>query len=141
MINETRKKATWQELADRVDELQEKLDNSISKDELIEDINFAINATDSTDDYSIGLCNGMIYVKALLTDENPDYKKCQNNEEEKTYEFGLVVGTKREREYWLNKIRTMIEAIEELLPKLTSGDVRNRLSAKKQILEELLKEE
>ena len=26
-------------------------------------------------------------------------------EEEKTYEFGLIVGTKREREYWKNKIR------------------------------------
>lgn len=40
-----------------------------------------------------------------------------------------------------DKIRIMIKAIEELLPKFTSGDVRNRLSAKKQILEELLKEE
>lgn len=35
MINETKRKATWQELADRVDELQEKLDNSISKDKII----------------------------------------------------------------------------------------------------------
>ena len=33
-------------------------------------------------------------------------------EEEKTYEFGLIVGTKREREYWQNKIREKIEKIK-----------------------------
>lgn len=38
MVNETRRKATWQELADRVDELQEKLSNSISKDKIKEKI-------------------------------------------------------------------------------------------------------
>lgn len=36
MISETKRKATWQELVDRVDELQEKLDNSISKDKIRE---------------------------------------------------------------------------------------------------------
>ena len=40
-----------------------------------------------------------------------------------------------------NKIRIMKEAIEELLPKFASGYVKNRLDAKKQILESLLKEE
>ena len=34
MIIKNKRKATWQELADRVDELQEKLDNSISKDKI-----------------------------------------------------------------------------------------------------------
>lgn len=38
MISEIKRKATWQELADRVDELQEKLDNSISKDKIKEKI-------------------------------------------------------------------------------------------------------
>ena len=36
MIIKNRRKATWQELADRVDELQEKLNNSISKDKIKE---------------------------------------------------------------------------------------------------------
>ena len=36
MISETKRKATWQELADKVDELQEKLNNSISKDKIRE---------------------------------------------------------------------------------------------------------
>ena len=34
-------------------------------------------------------------------------------EEEKTYELGLVIGTKREREYWQNKIREKIEELEK----------------------------
>ena len=41
MIIKNKRKATWQELADRVDELQEKLNNSISKDKIkdcLEDI-------------------------------------------------------------------------------------------------------
>lgn len=118
-------------------------ENFVSKDKLIEAIDFAINATDSTDDYSIGLCNGMIYVKALLTDGNPDYKKCQNNEEEKTYEFGLIVGTKREREYWKNKIREKIKEIYEDKNSeyydmfLEQRDIEKTIS----ILKDLLKEE
>lgn len=36
MIIKNKRKATWQELADRVDELQEKLNNSISKDKIKE---------------------------------------------------------------------------------------------------------
>ena len=54
----------------------------------------------------------MIYVKSLITDGNPDYKKCKNNEEEKTYELGLVIGTKREREYWKDKIKEKIEEVK-----------------------------
>lgn len=39
------------------------------------------------------------------------------------------------------KIRKMIEKLKELLPTITNEDVKNRLDAKKQILEALLKEE
>lgn len=119
--------------------LEEKTRNSISKDKLIEAIDFAINATDSTDDYSIGLCNGMIYVKALLTDENPDYKKCQNNEEEKTYEFGLIVGTKREREYWQNKIKKQIEEIDDKRGYVNGWESEFEYATA--VLQDLLKEE
>lgn len=31
-----------------------------------------------------------------------------------TYEFGLIVGTKREREYWQNKIKEKIEELKEI---------------------------
>lgn len=30
-----------------------------------------------------------------------------------TYEYGLVVGTKRERDYWQNKIKEKIEEIKK----------------------------
>lgn len=53
--------------------------DSINKEKLIEIIDFGINATDSNDNYSIGMCNGMIYIKSIITDGNPNYKKCQNN--------------------------------------------------------------
>lgn len=36
-------------------------------------------------------------------------------EEEKTYELGLVIGTKREREYWQNKIKAKIEEIQSTI--------------------------
>lgn len=107
MINETKRKATWKELADRVDELQEKLDNSINKDKLVEVIDFAIKATDSTDDYSIGLCNGMIYVKALITDGNPDYKKCQNNS----------ISKDKIREKIDSRISTVEKLLDEMIDK------------------------
>ena len=32
--------------------------------------------------------------------------------EKNTYEFGLVVGTKRERDYWKNKIKEKIEEVK-----------------------------
>lgn len=36
----------------------------------------------------------------------------KENEDKKTYEFGLIVGTKRERDWWQNKIREKIEEIK-----------------------------
>lgn len=89
--------------------------DSINKENLIEIIDFAINATDSNDDYSIGMCNGMLYIKSVILDKDIKYKKRQKNKKEKPYEFGLIVGTKRERDWWQNKIR---EKIEELKSKI-----------------------
>lgn len=69
----------------------------------------------------------------------------------KTYEVGVVVGTKREREYWENKIR---EKIEEINKEINSSidnskggldeefiDKGTELLAQKRVLQDLLKEE
>lgn len=60
-------------------------------------------------------------------------------EEEKTYEFGLIVGTKREREYWQNKIREKIDSriltIEKLLDEMIDksiGCINTSLLSKKE---------
>lgn len=37
----------------------------------------------------------------------------ENNVNKKTYEFGLIVGTKREREYWQNKIKNKKKEIAD----------------------------
>lgn len=66
-------------LDEKNEEIEHLQKEKVSKEKLVEAIDFAINATDSDDNYSIGLCNGMIYVKSLITDGNPDYKKCKNN--------------------------------------------------------------
>lgn len=74
-------------------------------------------------------------------------------EEEKTYEFGLIVGTKREREYWQNKIKAEIKKREQKLVEFRStfeeffdeemeyhNDLHN-MQSKIIMLENLLKEE
>jgi hypothetical protein len=58
-----------------------------------------------------------------------------------TYEFGLVVGTKRERDYWKNKIKEKIEEvkkkeIEDMFITATQGKLNTIF-----VLEELLKGE
>ena len=37
----------------------------------------------------------------------------KENEDKKTYEYGVIVGTKREREHWENKIRERMEELDE----------------------------
>ena len=61
----------------------------------------------------------------------------ENNANKKTYEFGLIVGTKREREYWEKKIK---EKIEEIKENYEEGYVIAN-QGKLDILEELLKGE
>lgn len=61
----------------------------------------------------------------------------ENNVNKKTYEFGLIVGTKREREYWEKKIKEKVEAIKENFEEGYSLANQGKLD----ILEELLKGE
>lgn len=56
---------------------------------LNEAINFAIEATDSQDDYSIGMRNGMRYVKWLIDGKEPQYEARRTDEE---IELGMDLG-------------------------------------------------
>lgn len=78
-----------------------------------------------------------------LQKENEEYKNRNKILESCKYvdSHEIIKAKLEECERWRKKIRIMIEAIEELLIKLTSEEVKNRLEAKKQILENLLKEE
>ena len=42
---------------------------------LLSAMDFAIKATDSNDDYGVGMQNGIRYCKSLITNEDPEYKQ------------------------------------------------------------------
>jgi hypothetical protein len=44
-------------------------------DKIVNAIDFAIKATDSRDDYGMGMRNGMRYVKSLLDNQEPRYEQ------------------------------------------------------------------
>lgn len=72
-------------------------------------------------------------------------KEPKKEEPKKTYELGLIVGTKRERDYWKNKIKEKIEELKEMLRKITAGEPQKYLPGEIchfiYCYEELLKEE
>ena len=69
----------------RCEEKQEK-----TRDEkTIDAIDFAIKATDSQDDYGMGMRNGMRYVKSLIDGEQPQYEIRRTDEEIK---LGINLG-------------------------------------------------
>lgn len=66
----------------------------------------------------------------------------ENNVNKKTYEFGLIVGTKREREYWETMIKEKIEAIKKKPNNPNQKVVATQIDASLiACLEELLKGE
>ena len=58
-------------------------------EKMIDAIDFAIKATDSQDDYSMGMRNGMRYVKSLIDGKKPQYESRRTNEEIK---LGIDLG-------------------------------------------------
>lgn len=58
-------------------------------EKMIDDIDFAIKATDSQDDYSMGMRNGMRYVKSLIDGKEPQYELRRTDEEIK---LGIDLG-------------------------------------------------
>lgn len=66
------------------------LNQEQTKDEkMIDAISFAIKATDSQDDYSMGMRNGMRYVKSLIDGKEPQYEFRRTDEEIK---LGIDLG-------------------------------------------------
>ena len=65
----------------------------------------------------------------------------KENEDKKTYEFGLIVGTKRERDWWQNKIREKIEEIKSRMNDDCLALHEFQREAKIDVLYDLLKEE
>ena len=58
-------------------------------EKMIDAIDFAIKATDSQDDYSMGMRNGMRYVKSLIDSKEPHYELRRTDEEIK---LGIDLG-------------------------------------------------
>ena len=54
--------------------------NYIHKDKIIEIIDFAVNATGNRDSYLTGMCNGMIYIKSIITGKDPEYMEVTKDE-------------------------------------------------------------
>lgn len=60
-----------------------------SHEKIIDSIDFAIKTTDSQDDYSMGMRNGMRYVKSLIDGKEPQYEPTRTDEEIK---LGIDLG-------------------------------------------------
>lgn len=60
-----------------------------SHEKIIDSIDFAIKTTDSQDDYSMGMRNGMRYVKSLIDGKEPQYESRRTDEEIK---LGIDLG-------------------------------------------------
>lgn len=46
------------------------------KKKIIEIIDYSIEATGNSDVYTTGMSNGLIYIKSVITDTEPDYLEC-----------------------------------------------------------------
>lgn len=49
------------------------------KSKILELIDFGVKATNTNDEYSIGMCNGMLYIKSVILDRDIKYKECPKN--------------------------------------------------------------
>lgn len=74
-----------------VDHTCEKKQGQTRDEKIIDDINFAIKITDGQDKYSIGMRNGMRYVKNLIDGKEPQYESMQTDEDEEI-KLGINIG-------------------------------------------------
>lgn len=72
-----------------VDHTCEEKQEQTKDEKMIDAIDFAIKATDSQDDYSMGMRNGMRYVKSLIDGKEPQYELRRAEEEMK---LGIDLG-------------------------------------------------
>lgn len=68
----------------------------MTREKIIDAIDFAIKATDSQDDYSMGMRNGMRYVKSLIDGKEPQYELRRTDEEIK---LGINLGDEVDGDY------------------------------------------
>lgn len=72
-----------------VDHTCEEKQEQTRDEKMIDTIDFAIKATDSQDDYSMGIRNGMRYVKSFIDGKEPQYESRRTDEEIK---LGIDLG-------------------------------------------------
>ena len=89
-------------------------ENNINKKEIIELIDFSIGATGHRDAYTTGMCNGMEYIKSVITDTEPNYYECPKQDRIPTQKIidKIKEIQKEEDLYAKNNI---IKILEELL--------------------------
>lgn len=78
----------WNKCIEEVLEIIDKY-KAESDEKMINTIDFAIKATDTQDDYSMGMRNGMRYVKSLIDGKEPQYELRRTDEEIK---LGIDLG-------------------------------------------------
>jgi len=76
---------------------------------IIDDIDFAIKLTDEQDDYSMGMRNGMRYVKSLIDGKEPQYEFRRTDEEIK---LGINLGDEVVGDYGSKGIVVGIDTYE-----------------------------
>lgn len=88
------------EMRDLVEFLTTLNQEQIKDGKMIDAIGFAIKATDSQDDYSMGMRNGMRYVKSLIDGKEPQYESRRTDEEIK---LGIDLGDEVVDDYYGSK--------------------------------------
>ena len=79
-----------------VDHTSEEKQEQTRDEKMIDAINFAIKATDSQDDYGMGMRNGMRFVKSLIDGKEPQYELRRTDEEIK---LGIDLGDEVVNDY------------------------------------------
>ena len=104
-------KEHWQlaEWLKELKKLREKFRNQTRDEKMIDAIDFAIKVTDSQDDYSIGMRNGMRYIKSLIDGKEPQYELRRTDEEIK---LGIDLGDEVVGDYGAKGIVVGIDTYE-----------------------------
>jgi len=92
-----------------VDHTCEEKQEETRDEKMIDAIDFAIKATDSQDDYSMGMRNGMRYVKSLIDGKEPQYELRRTDEE---IELGIDLGDEVVGDYGAKGIVVGIDTYE-----------------------------
>lgn len=95
-----------------ISELEEK---TIKKEDLIKVVDFGVEATNASDDYSIGMCNGMIYIKSVVTQTEPKYKECKHIEQKIRDKIKFLENRAKEYGYYKTEIEYARNTLQEII--------------------------